>query len=191
MLPQQGKFRHIVPVFYFSDGLARAVRPQPVAGIAHDAPLLEQEHAGIARPRMDHEHLFLAESRVLRQRFLHLHVNEARHFAVVNPASPQAVGHVHAVDEHVHIVRLGNDVGDHEPDGKPAAGSVFLENFQIVSDDLHAAVHGMPGNAVETEDVPRHGHGLLEKVQQANPVLNHLSHHQAHGARPQVDHRLR
>lgn len=35
------------------------------------------------------------------------------------------------------------------------------------------------------------GTGLLEEVQQANPVLNHLSHHQAHGARPQVDHRLR
>ena len=167
------------------------MRPQPVAGIAHNAPFLEQEHAGIARPRVDHKHFFLVEAGVLRQRLLHFHVNKARHLAVVNAAPAQAVGHVHAVDEDVHIVRLGNDVGDHEADGELAAGSVFLEDFQIVPDDLHAAVHGVPGDAVETENVPRHGHGLLEEVQHADPVLNHLSHQQAHGARPQVDHRLR
>ena len=190
MLPQNGKLRHIVSVLDFPDGLPRAVRSQPVAGITHDAPLLEQKHAGIARPRMDHKHLFLAESRILGQSLLHLHVNEARHLAVVNAAPPQAVGHVHAVHEHVHIIRLGNDVGNHEPDGKLAAGSVFLENFQIVADDLHAAVHGMPGNAVEPENVTRHRNGLLKEIQQANPVPDSLSHHQAHGARAQIDHRL-
>lgn len=134
--------------------------------------------------------LFLAEPRILGQSLLHLHVNEARHLAVVNAAPPQAVGHVHAVHEHVHIIRLGNDVGNHEPDGKLAAGSVFLENFQIVADDLHAAVHGMPGNAVEPENVTRHRNGLLKEIQQANPVPDSLSHHQAHGARAQIDHRL-
>ena len=191
VLPEQGKFRYVVPIFDFSDGFTRAVRSQAVAGIAHDAPLLEQKHAGISRSGMDHKHLFLAESGIPGQRFLHLHINEARHFAVVNAPAAQTVGHMHPVHEYIHIIRFRDDVRDHQPYGKPDAGSIFLENFQVVPDDLHATVHRMAGNAVKAENIPGHGNGLLEEIQHAYPVLGHLRHHQAHGAGPQVDDRLR
>lgn len=126
-------------------------------------PLLEQKHAGISRSSMDHQHLLLAESGIPCQCFLHLHINEARHLAVVNAAAAQAVGHMHPVHEYVHIVRFRDDVGDHQPDGKPGAGSIFLENFQVIPDDLHAAVHRMAGNAVKAENIPRHGNGCWRK----------------------------
>ena len=173
-----------------ADGDAGAVGSHAVAGVVGDTPFIEQKEARVAGAHMQHQHALGGKFLMLIEQSAGIQVEQAGHLAIVHHLQLHAAGNLQAVHQRVQVAHVQQNIGGQQAHLHRAGQAVFRQQFIVSLGNLHAAVHGVAGDAAAVEHIVRQLHRLGEHIQHACAALILLCHHHGDGICPQENDRF-
>ena len=168
-------------------GFAGAVRPQAIARVAIDAALAEEEDARVSRADVDHQGIARLHAGHVLEPSTGLEVDEAGHLPVVEHLEVEPAGDVEPVEEDLHVLSFGQDVGGHRTLDLVQIDAHFAQRLAEPEEDLDGVLGGGPADAAPAEDVACEGEGLFEKLDLVSGLIAARGLSNQHGNRTGSD----